>query len=80
MNFVPAVAYHFCLTFACSIHTTWPKPVSRALYRFEMDLSTNVFRNVNLLPVSVLVEVVALEPDDDEGHDRLHHAELQRCL
>ena len=34
----------------------------------------------NLLPVSVLVEVVALEPDDDEGHDRLHHAELKRRL
>ena len=37
-------------------------------------------RYANLLPVSVLVEVVALEPDDDEGHDRLHHAELQRRL
>ena len=39
-----------------------------------------VLIHVNLLPVAVLVEVVALEPDDDEGHDRLHHAELQRRL
>ena len=29
VNFVAAVAYHFCL--ACSIHTTWGPPFSRAL-------------------------------------------------
>ena len=33
-----------------------------------------------LLPVSVFVEVVALQPDDDEGHDGLDHAELERRL
>ena len=34
----------------------------------------------HLLPVSVLVKVVALQPYDDEGHDGLDDAELQRGL
>ena len=32
------------------------------------------------VPVAVLVEVVALQPDDDEGHDGLDDTELQRGL
>ena len=32
VNFVPAVAYYFCLARPCSIYATWCPPFSRALY------------------------------------------------
>ena len=35
---------------------------------------------MNLLPVTILVEMVALQPDDDECHDGLDDAELKGGL
>ena len=32
VNFIPALAYHFCLKIACRILPTWGPPFSRALY------------------------------------------------
>ena len=38
--------------------------------------SSHDIRLLHLLQVSVLVEIVALQPDDDGGHDGLDDAEL----
>ena len=42
VNFVAAVAYLFLTGFACSIHTTWGPPFSRALYKTSLS---QVFSN-----------------------------------
>ena len=55
--------------------TFWPQKTFRPYVVDESDVDVG-----RVSPISVLVNAIALEEDDDERHHRLHHAKLEGGL